>query len=48
MAEEEVETLLLSVESAPLGSEDEPGGLSSLSVDEGGPEGGGDGARLAC
>jgi len=39
--------LLLSVASAPLGSEEEPGGLSSLSVDEVGPEDEGDGARLA-
>jgi len=48
VAEEEVEPLLLSVESAPLRSEDEPGGLSSLSVDKGGPKMGGDEARLAC
>jgi len=48
MAKEVIELFLLSVESAPLGSEDETGGLSSLSVDKGGPEDGGDGARLAC
>jgi len=45
VAGEEVEPLLLSVESAPLGSEEEPYGLCSLSVDEGGPEDGGDPSR---
>jgi len=40
--------MLLSVASAPLGSEDEPDGLSSLSVYEGGPGDGGDRSRRAC
>ena len=47
MAEEEVEPSLLSVDSAPLAADDELDGLSSLSVDEGGPDEGGDGARRA-
>jgi len=47
VAEEEVEPSLLSVDSAPLEAEDEPDGLSSLSVDEGGPVDGDDGARRA-
>jgi len=41
----EVELLLLSVESNPMGSEDEPGGLCSLSVEEEGPDDGGDLSR---
>jgi len=45
VAEAEVEPLLLSVESAPLEWEDESDGLGSLSVDEGGPEDGGDASR---
>jgi len=45
VAEDEVEPLLLSVESAPLESENEPHGLGSLSVDEGGLEYGGDASR---
>jgi len=48
VAEDEVEPSLLSVDSAPLEAEDELDGLSSLSVDEGGPNDGGDGARQAC
>ena len=48
MAKDEVEPSLLSVDSAPLAAEDELDGLSSLSVDEGGPDNGGDGARRAC
>jgi len=47
VAEDEVEPSLLSVDSAPLAVDDELDGLSSLSVDEGGPDGGGDGARRA-
>jgi len=42
MAEDEVKPSLLSVDSAPLAVEDELDGLSSLSVDEGGPDDGGD------
>jgi len=49
----EVELRLLLVESEPLGSEDEPGGLCSLSVEEEGPDDGGDlsrreGRRRCC
>jgi len=47
VAEGEVEPSLLSVDSAPLAADDELDGLSSLSVDEGGPDEGGDGARRA-
>jgi len=44
-AETEVELRLLSLQSAPLESGDESDGLGSLSVDEGGPEDGGDASR---
>jgi len=47
VAEEEVVPSLLSVDSALLAADDELDGLSSLSVDEGGPDEGGDGARRA-
>jgi len=47
VAEDEVEPSLLSVDSAPLAADDELDGLSSLSVDEEGPDEGGDGARRA-
>jgi len=40
-----VELLLLLVESVPLGSEDKPGGLCSLSVEEEGPDDRGDLSR---
>jgi len=48
-----VKLLLLLVESVPLGSEDEPGGMCSLSVEEEGPDDGGDlsrcqGRRRGC
>jgi len=45
VAEEGVEQARPSVEPAPADSEDEPDGLGSLSVDEGGPEDGGDASR---
>jgi len=45
VAEADVEPLLISVQSAPLESEDEADGLGSLSVDEGGPEDSSDASR---
>jgi len=48
VAEDEVESSLLSVDSAPLEAEYELDGLSSLSVDEEGPDDGGDGTCRAC
>jgi len=45
VAEEEVEPERLSVEPVPLDSVDKPDGLGSLSVDQGGPEDGGDASR---
>jgi len=48
VAEDEAEPSLLSVDSAPPAADDELDGLSSLSVDEGGPDDGNDGARRAC
>ena len=47
MAEDEVEPSLLSVDSAPLAADDQLDGLSLLSVDEGGPDEGSDGAHWA-
>jgi len=45
VAAKEVEPRLLSIESVPLGSEDEPDGLCSLSVNKEGPEDAGDPSR---
>jgi len=45
LAAVEVELRLLLVESVPLGSEDEPGGLCSHSVEEASPDDGGDWSR---
>ena len=45
MAEEEVEPGRLSVKPFTLESEDKPDGIGSFSVDEGGPDDGGDASR---
>jgi len=47
VAKDEVELSLLSLDSGPLAMDDELDGLSLLSVDEGGPDDGSDGARQA-